>query len=248
MAKKSNLPLAIGAVAFLVGAALVVLVVRNGGDEQALAPSPSDASTVDVLVAKEALPAGTSGRQAIADGLVEQKTLSRAVAGGDAVTTEQELSGRLLTTDLRAGDPIRLSNLQAETLRQDSIAIPEGKQAIALQIPFVAAGGGYVGPGDRINVYGTIKGAPGGSVVRLVLPSVEVLDVSTEVAPNRVVAADQRGDRPTGSAVTYLLALDAQQAAEAIWLAANEGTWITLVPEGQPVSGELIVGQPEVLR
>lgn len=108
-----------------------------------------------------------------------------------------------------------------------TFTIPEGKQAVAIQVPFVNGLAGYAKPGDFVNVYATLeKGSPTGDlpppVAKLVLPGVQVLAVN--------------GPGPgsgTGN-TTYLLALDADQAEQAIFLARFESMWLTLAPEGQP--------------
>jgi Flp pilus assembly protein CpaB len=105
-----------------------------------------------------------------------------------------------------------------------SFTIPEGKQAVAVQVPFVAGLAGYAKAGDRVNVYGNVeKGAitPVPPVTKLILPDVEVLAV-TGPAP---------GTEAGNS--TYLLALDTVQAEQAIFFARFESVWLTLVPKGQ---------------
>jgi Flp pilus assembly protein CpaB len=109
-----------------------------------------------------------------------------------------------------------------------TFTIPEGKQAVAIQVPYVAGLAGYGKAGDLVNVYATLeKGSPSPDLVpplaKLVLPAVEVLAVT--------------GPGPgTGAGnTTYLLALDAVQAEQAIFLARFESVWLTLATKGQPV-------------
>jgi Flp pilus assembly protein CpaB len=107
-----------------------------------------------------------------------------------------------------------------------SFTIPEGKQAVAVQVPFVAGLAGYAKAGDIVNVYGNVQTDKGTTVpappaTKLILPGVPVLAV-TGPAPG----AD------SGNA-TYLLALDANQAEQAIFFARFETVWLTLVPKGQ---------------
>lgn len=104
--------------------------------------------------------------------------------------------------------------------------IPQGKQAVAVQVAYVAGLAGYAKPGDVVNVYATVeKGQPPGDakppLAKLVLPGVQVLAVS--------------GPGPGAGAgnTTYLLALDAAQAEQAIFFARFETLWMTLVPKGQ---------------
>ena len=109
-----------------------------------------------------------------------------------------------------------------------TFTIPEGKQAVAVQLPYVGGLAGYVKAGDTVNVYGNVeKGTgtdPAAPATKLILPGVEVLAV-TGPGPG----AD------TGNA-TYLLALDAAQAEQAIFFAKYESLWLTLVPKGQAKS------------
>ena len=107
-----------------------------------------------------------------------------------------------------------------------TFTIPEGKQAVALQLPYVAGLAGYAKATDLVNVYATVdKGQIGETAppsVKLLLPGVEVLAVT--------------GPGPGSDAgnATYLLALDAAQAEQMIFFARFESVWMTLVPKGQP--------------
>lgn len=107
-----------------------------------------------------------------------------------------------------------------------TFTIPEGKQAVAVQMPYVPGLAGYVKAGDHVNLYATIeKGQTGDTAppsTKLVLPGVQVLAVTGPLP-----GAD------TGN-TTYLLALDAAQAEQAIFFSRFESLWMTLVPKGQP--------------
>ena len=108
-----------------------------------------------------------------------------------------------------------------------TFTIPDGKQAVAIQMPFVAGLAGYAKAGDTVNIYGVVdeRGAgvqPAPPVSRLLLPGVQVLTV-TAPPPGA-----------EGGNATYLLALDAAQAEQAIFFAKFQSLWLTLVPKGQP--------------
>jgi Flp pilus assembly protein CpaB len=130
------------------------------------------------------------------------------------------------TTTVQAGTVV--VNSAASPL-PTSFTIPDGKQAVAIQMPYVAGLAGYARAGDIVNVYGNIdeKGAgatPAPPATKLILAGVQVLAV-TGPGPG----AD------SGNA-TYLLALDANQAEQAIFFAKNQSLWLTLVPKGQPAA------------
>lgn len=129
------------------------------------------------------------------------------------------------TTTIQAGTVV----VNAAPAAPTSFTIPAGKQAVAVQIPYVSGLAGYAKAGDTVNVYGNIdeKGVgvdPAPPVTRLILPGVEVLAV-TGPAPGS----------DAGNA-TYLLALDAAQAEQVIFFAKFQSMWLTLVPKGQAPS------------
>jgi len=107
-----------------------------------------------------------------------------------------------------------------------TFTIPDGKQAVAVQLPFVGGLAGYARAGDTVNVYGNAAAGPLGDIpfpaTRMLLSGVQVLAVS--------------GPAPGADAgnVTYLLALDAAQAEQVVFFAKFESLWLTLVPKGQP--------------
>jgi Flp pilus assembly protein CpaB len=126
------------------------------------------------------------------------------------------------TTTLQAGTVVVPAPAAATPT---GFTIPDGKQAVAVQVPFVAGLAGFAKAGDLVNVYGNLeKGAtdPPPPLTRLLLPGVQVLAVS---AP---------GPGSEGGNATYVLALDAAQAEQAIFFAKFESLWLTLVPKGQP--------------
>jgi Flp pilus assembly protein CpaB len=126
------------------------------------------------------------------------------------------------TTTVQAGTVV----INAAPTAPTSFTIPEGKQAVAVQMPYISGLAGYARAGDIVNVYGNLdeKGIgadPAGPATRLILSGVEVLAV-TGPAPGA----------ETGNA-TYLLALDAAQAEQVIFFAKFQSLWLTLVPKGQ---------------
>jgi Flp pilus assembly protein CpaB len=140
-------------------------------------------------------------------------------SGGDS----DKNAAAVTTTTLQAGTVV-VNNVA--TPAPTSFTIPEGKQAVAVQVPYIAGLAGYAKAGDIVNVYGSIdeKGIgvePAPPVTRLILSGVQVL-AATGPGPG----AD------TGNA-TYLLALDTAQAEQVIFFAKFQSLWMTLVPKGQ---------------
>jgi Flp pilus assembly protein CpaB len=107
-----------------------------------------------------------------------------------------------------------------------AVKIPNGKEALQLQVPAVQGLAGYTKVGDRVNVYGTFKdkqpnaSVKGPPLAKLVLSNVEVLSAVNG-----------------GATVTYVLAVNPNEAEQLIYLSSFEGVWMTLVRDGAPVVG-----------
>ena len=109
-----------------------------------------------------------------------------------------------------------------------TFTIPEGKQAVAVQVPYVAGLAGYAKAGDIVNIYANVeKGVIGDTAP----PSSKLL-----VAGVPVLAVTGPAPGAEAGNATYLLALDASQAEQAIFFARYESMWLTLVPKGQAKS------------
>ena len=254
--RSNNLIIVLGLVTAVVGGGLVLLLLGRGGESSPAAGSSGDGDTVPVLMSKRSISLGSAGAD-LGDA-VEVKQVPAATRSSDALVSLGELADRTTTLDIGAGQQLRSAFFRQRTARGEAIKVPAGKQAVAMKIPFTNAGGGYVGPGDRINLYALV-GKQNGSVTplcgtglcpagdpkavqassQMVLTNVEVLDVSQEVAPATVTNVQptpgQVSRAPEVEAsVTYLMALDANQAEKAIFFARFGEMYLTLVPKGQP--------------
>ena len=255
--RSNNLIIVLGLVTAVVGAGLVLLLLGRGGSDTPAAGSSGD-DTVAVLVSKRSIPQGAAGAD-IGDA-VEVKQVPAVTRSSDALVSLGELAERTTTVDIGPGQQLRSAFFRQRTARGGAIKVPDGMQAVAMAIPFTNAGGGYVGPGDRINLYALV-GEQNGNVTplcgeglcpgadprapqatsQLVLSNVQVLDVSQELAPATVTNAQPAAEggttaRGVGAAptLTYLMALDANQAEKAIFFSRYGEVYLTLVPKGQP--------------
>ena len=115
----------------------------------------------------------------------------------------------------------------AATTPATTLDIPDGMEAVAVQLTFVPGVAGYVHNGDNVNIYGVFKadqpaGGPKVPAVKLALSNVKVLSV-TSPAPG----ADN-------GAATYLLALTPPQAEQVMYLASLQSLYMSLTRKGAP--------------
>ena len=115
----------------------------------------------------------------------------------------------------------------AGTAAAPSFTIPAGKQAVAGSVSYINGVAGYVKPGDKVNVFGTIKpgspvpkGLPTTPAVKMILPDVQVLSTSA----------------PAGAGnITFILALTPADAEQVVYLQSFEGLYFSLARTDQGI-------------
>jgi Flp pilus assembly protein CpaB len=247
--RRSNLLVLAGIAFFVVGVAIVALLSRDDGGGTSKA-----AGTVDALFAKEDIAAGTNGDDVISK--VEVRRVNAADRQPDALSTPSQLSNQIFTLKFSKGEQIRSGGLKVRSI-SPSVQVPAGKEAIAVDVPFVAGGAGYLAPGDLVNVYQVIPApvtnAAGGPAelpystprTQLMLTNVKVIDIQQQVAAlgGTTPATNQTGivSRPAGTSdrLTVLLALDAIDAEKVIFGSSTSGVnlYLTRVGDNAAASG-----------
>lgn len=225
MARRNNVLVILGLAFFVLGAAIVFLLVED--DEGSSTSASAGGGPTSVLVARDGITAGTSGADAVQQELVEAKRVDADEIAPGALTTTASLTGQVFASDVAAGTQLTATALRPAQVRSRFISIPDGLEAVAVQVPFVPGVAGYVGAGDRVNVY-----AVNGPEIQQIVSGVEVLDVSIEVAP-RVANPDQETPRPGGSNITYLLALDQAQTQTIVGTQTAQPLYLSLTESSQ---------------
>lgn len=265
MRRRSNVLLLIGLAFFVVGAAVVFVALRDDDDSGGV----SGPDKVEVVVAKESLVAGTLGDDVIAGDQFEMVEVPLSARQADAITTPSQLSNQILTLSFADGEQLRSGGLRPRSLLSQQVDVPDGKEAVAVTTSFVGGGAGYVSPGDLVNVFAVVAPAPEGATViledgtaqqvplpyttpraELLLTNVTVLDVNQEIEPLRgqAVSADPNAvnqtARPSGTALTVLLAVDTVDAEKIVLQTTSAGSSIYLsrvnddAPPAGPTAGQ----------
>jgi Flp pilus assembly protein CpaB len=237
--RRSNVLVFAGIACFVIGVVIVALLSRdNGGGGGA-----ASGTTVDVLFAKEDIAAGTTGEDALAK--VEVKRIDASQRQPDALSTQSQLGNQLFTIKFSKGEQIRTGGLKVRSI--SNVPVEAGKEAVAVQVPFVAGGAGYLAPGDVVNVYEvipdavqTVAGSQGTELPystprsQLLLTQVKVLDVQQQIPAltQGTPTTDQTGvvTRPTGTVtnLTVLLSIDAIDAEKVIFGSSSKGVFLYL--------------------
>jgi Flp pilus assembly protein CpaB len=244
--RRSNLLVIAGIGFFVVGVVVVALLSRDNGSSSSAAASTG---TVDVLVAKEDIPAGTTGEDASSK--VEVRRISSADRQPDALSTPSQLSNQILTSKFARNEQILRNGLQVRS-KVPTVQVPAGKEAVAVSVPYVAGGAGYLAPGDLVNVYEVIPSAVAGAPTQLSAPrtqlmltNVKVLDIDRQQSPlsGTQDTATQTGiaTRPAASNgnVTVLLALDPIDVEKVVFGSSTSGVnlYLTRVADNAAPAG-----------
>jgi pilus assembly protein CpaB len=135
----------------------------------------------------------------------------------DAVT---ELAGSVVRSPFVAGEPIRNVKLARPESGFLSAILPSGQRAIAVRVSAQSTAGGFILPGDRVDVVQTISqqsspDAPAENVSLTILSNIKVLAVDQTV--------DEKDGQPVVVGKTATLELDPAQV-ELITAAEASGT------------------------
>lgn len=155
------------------------------------------APTVDVLVAVNDIPGG----EVLAPDKLRWEPWPVPSVNDRLITREKrpeamrEFSGSFVETGFVAGEPIREARLMATNKNLLSTKIEPGKRAAAVKVSAESAAGGFILPGDRVDVIQTVTiPGPNGEAARN--------DSRIIISNVRVLAIDQvAAQTPEGSVV-----------------------------------------------
>ncbi len=245
MRSRSNLLVLLGVAFFIVGGVIVYLLTD---DEDS---GSSEAAPVTVVVGSADIQAGSLADELIEAGQLREIEIAADQLSPGAVQSLNQLAGATFVQGFAEEQQITSTGLQ---LVNRTFEVPEGFEAVAVQIDFVAGAAGYVNPGDLINLYGLFSGTAGAAVTpraELLLTNVEVLDVDLTIPPRRGQATDPEAatsaQRASGSTVTYLLALRTDDAEKVIFSTEFESLYATLTADDAPPAGPTPGRDPDTI-
>lgn len=240
----------LGLASFVLGLVAVYLFTK---DEEGTAASDS----VEILVAKGDLEAGTPGNEIQAQQLYTIERINRADATVDNVLAPSQLSNTVLTLSFADGEPLRQTGLRSLGTVTQAV-IPEGLEAVTITTDFVAGGASTIAPGNRVNLYvlldpevGVAQVSPTGELIaaeplpyqtpraELLLANVEVLDVQTGAPPLQVGSDPNatQANTVTPTSLIFVLAVDTLDAEKLIFASSEAELYVSRVrldDEGNP--------------
>jgi pilus assembly protein CpaB len=238
----------IAAVVFAVVAGVLVWKYLTDADDRAEAKK----DLVPVLVAKNKIARGTVFDAVVSDKLFEQKDIPKdSLAPGqiEPAGDDQLLNlykGKVAATDIYAGTPLVSEQFVQSSQLVSTVAgaIPKGKEAITINLDQTHSVGGFVTPGDQVNVlvHLPVKTEEGkqSQMTAFLIPGVKVIAVgaSTVLPTNGNAAATQTADdgtTPTTQPQTQpqsliTLQVTPRQAQQIVHAVETGSIWLSLNP------------------
>jgi pilus assembly protein CpaB len=210
---------------------------------------------VIALVAKDKIARGTVFDQAVSDKLFREVKIPADSLPPDRILpgTDQALlaiyKDKVAATDIFAGTPVVSDQFVQASQLVNTVAgaIPKGKEAITVSLDQTHAVGGFLTPGDKVNIILnlTVKDvtkASGGGVrtTAFLLPGVKVIAVgSTTILPSSAApAADLSGGATTTTQATtqpaslITLEVTPREAAQIVQATTIGTMYLSLNPPG----------------
>ena len=227
------------AVALAALATIALISYINGVEDRALAGQVS----VNVFVAKQDIAAGVTGDTASQQGLIEQTTVPAKVAPEGAITSLQQISGRLAAVQIYKDEIIVQQRFVAPGQGvKNVLPIAAGKQAVSVAVAGAPAVGGFVQPGDQVSlIVQTVNrragglpvvGAGSGNIVRYLMQNLDVIAVGSRIVSSAVPAGTP-AEAPAG---IFTFAVTPAQAEQLVFATLNTTLYFTLLPaDSKPV-------------
>jgi pilus assembly protein CpaB len=233
---------AFAALLLLVVGSVVLLAYVHGADARALA----GARTVEVLVADELIPEGTSGDAL--DGMVRTETVPAKTAIAGRVTDLASLAGRVATVDLLPGEQLlarrfaKPGDLQAP----GTVDVPEGFQEVSVLLEPQRAVGGRLAAGDTVGVVVSQQLQDGTPATHAVLHKVLVTQVqgapaAVDPSAKEDPATASSGTPAPSASLMVTLAVSAAQAEAVVFGIEHGSIWLSREPEGAQTGGTDVI-------
>jgi pilus assembly protein CpaB len=224
------------AVALAALATIALISYINGVEDRA----NKNQITQDVFVAKQDIAAGTTGDTASSSGLFDRVTVPAKVIPSGAITSLEQISGRIAAVQIFKGEIIVQQRFVAPGQAiKGLLPIPPGKQAVSISISGAPAVGGFVQPGDQVTLVVSstkgIGGRPvtgGGPLVKFLMQKLDVIAVGNQVVTNTAAPINnQTTQQPQNQGGIWTFALTPTQIEQLIFAMQNTTPYFTLLPE-----------------
>lgn len=210
-----------------------------------------DAELVEVFLAEQEIPAGQSAQQASQLGSIVRDNLPRTAIPDGAIGQLEQINDLVALERILPGEIIVQPRWgQPEDVATSTFEIPEGHEAISVQVGLVPGVAGYVGAGDRVSMIAHLElpqeededavdedGEPippsiNDFLAQYLLQDVEVLAVGPRPASQPAEGdGEPAAEEEAGGSVLLTVALEPEDAEKLVFAINNANLHFTLLPE-----------------
>ncbi len=186
-------------------ALLVQAALSGSRKEPEVAVAPAEVKTVEIAVARRDIRRGEDlGTETVRwQRWPEDGTFPGAVVRKDDESISSALDGRILQP-VKEGDPIIRSLITAQRTGALATTLARGMRAFTINVNSASMVGGFVGPGDYVDIMLTYRerinyeGADGEDYSLLINKNIRSFATETILENIRVLAVDQTYERESG--------------------------------------------------
>ncbi len=193
------------------------LNLSSGSREQTptIVVQEQEIPSLEILVAAKALKVGT----VLIDGDLawakwpEDSVSEGVILRGSNPQADQEFLGQIVKAQMFGGEPIRAERLIDTDKGFLAAILPKGKRAIAVPVDAVTTAGGFILPGDKVDVLVSMQGKKrdDGIISETLLENIRVLAIDTTTASEN----SEKAMSPDHTATLELLPHETETIARA---------------------------------
>ena len=200
-----------------------------------------------VYVATQRIEAGTSADAAIDQGLIQQREIPETAVAEGAIGSLEQIQGLVATVPIVPNQQIVAENFgeTAAVTSGTDVEVPEGEQAVSIDLSVLPGVAGFVDAGDHISVLSLINpetgAAPEDGEQAAPAPSLEarylLQDAQVLAVGQRVTTTDEEGNatgktiRESNDNYIFTLALTPDEIEKLVFAETQSTLWATLQPE-----------------
>lgn len=197
-----------------------------------------ESQPIEVLVAQEDVPQGTSSDEMIAKKMVSLQQVPRRFTAAGAVSTTKAIEGMVLATPLTRGQQVTPDQFAAPDAAGLAFSIPKQQIAVSIPVDEVSGVGGMIKPGDHIALYVTLSPGPGGEkdLTKMLLSDVKVLAVGSSLRSDQAAESENSGgltsraEGSTSAAKTITVAVAPTDGERLVFAEETGRVWCALLP------------------
>jgi len=225
------------------GTFLVFMYANKAQSAAAAGQSP-----VEVLVATESIPAGTTGAVIASSGDVELRTLPAAAVPEDALSDLGGVQGLLNAMPIHTGQ-VLIADMFSGADKTTALTLPKGTMAMSVELQDPQRVAGFVTPGSEVAVFATVdSGTDDVALTNVLLDRVRVV----AVGPSTLRATDDGDAKTTNTeqipTAILTLALTEEQAKKLANAYSKAELHLALLDQNSKISGDDAVASDDLFK